>query len=292
MKQGIHQIESLAQTLFDEVRAMSVRSNGIAGVPTGLADLDLITGGLRPGDLVVLGARPSMGKSALAIQIATHVAVDVGLPVAMFSLAAGAGQVAMRVVAALGNIDPWSLRTGTLIEEEWSRLSATVERVRGVGLYIDGTPDLTPGELRSKAQYLVSQCGGLGLVVVDYLQLMQGDSSPAAGRVTNQGEITRSLKSLAKELRCPVLVLSQVDRSAESREDKRPMLADLRGSGAIKRDADVVMFLYREDYYERDPSEPGVAEVIVAKHHRGPTGTVKVRFLKRPARFEDLNAWC
>jgi len=245
---------------------------------------------LQPGDLVVLAARPSMGKTALAINIAEHVALQEQLPVAVFSMEMGASQLAVRIVGSIGRIDQTHLRTGKLTDEEWPRLTEAIERLRDVSLHIDETPGLNTSELRANARRLARQCGKMGLIVVDYLQLMSGSSNESDNRATELGEISRGLKMLAKELQCPVLALSQLNRSVETRTDKRPMMSDLRESGAIEQDADVIMFIYRDDYYNKDSKEPGVAEVIIAKQRNGPTGTVKLTFLKHITKFESYAA--
>jgi replicative DNA helicase len=243
---------------------------------------------MQAGDLIVLAARPSMGKTALAINIAENVALKEGLPVAVFSMEMGASQLAIRIVGSIGRIDQGRLRTGKLQDEEWPRLAEAVERLRTVSLSIDETPGLTPSELRASARRLARNCGKLGLVVVDYLQLMSGSSgSDGDNRATELGEISRGLKMLAKELQCPVIALSQLNRGVEQRTDKRPMMSDLRESGAIEQDADVIMFIYRDDYYNKDSKEPGVAEIIIGKQRNGPTGTVKLTFLKPITKFES-----
>ena len=245
--------------------------------------------GLQPGDLVVLAARPSMGKTAFAINIAEHVALNEGLPVAVFSMEMGASQLAVRIVGSIGRVDQGHLRTGKLTDEEWPRLTEAIERLRTVSLHIDETPGLTPSELRANARRLARQCGKLGLIVVDYLQLMSGSAgSEGDNRATELGEISRGLKMLAKELQCPVIALSQLNRGVEQRTDKRPMMSDLRESGAIEQDADIIMFIYRDDYYNKDSKDPGVAEIIIGKQRNGPTGTVRLAFLKPLTRFESL----
>ncbi|MBU3711676.1 MAG: replicative DNA helicase [Limnohabitans sp.] len=288
MKQGFQSMDSLVVELLDRVEEMSQNPNDITGVPTGFYDFDRMTSGLQPGDLVVLAARPSMGKTALAINIAEHVAVNEGLPVAVFSMEMGAAQLAIRIVGSIGRIDQGHLRTGKLSDDEWPRLTEAIEKLRSISLHIDETPGLTPSELRANARRLARQCGKLGLIVVDYLQLMSGTSSDGDNRATELGEISRGLKMLAKELQCPVIALSQLNRSVEQRTDKRPMMSDLRESGAIEQDADVIMFIYRDDYYNKDSKEPGVAEVIIGKQRNGPTGTVKLAFLKPITKFESL----
>ena len=288
MKQGFQSMESLVVKLLDRVQEMADNPNDITGVPTGFYDLDRMTSGLQAGDLVVRAARPSMGKTAFAINIAEHVALHEGLPVAVFSMEMGASQLAVRIVGSIGRIDQGHLRTGKLSDDEWPRLTEAIERLGSVSLHIDETPGLTTSELRANARRLARQCGKLGLIVVDYLQLMSGSSTTGDNRATELGEISRGLKMLAKELQCPVIALSQLNRSVETRTDKRPMMSDLRESGAIEQDADIIMFIYRDDYYNKDSREPGVAEIIIGKQRNGPTGTVKLAFLKPLTRFESL----
>src|SRR3954468_3025581 len=281
-KQGFQSMDQLVVQLIDRVNEL--HENGaeeVTGVRTGFYDMDRMTAGLQPGDLIVLAARPSMGKTAFALNIAEHVAVNEGLPVAVFSMEMGAAQLALRMVGSLGRIDQSNLRTGKLRDDEWGRLSEAVERLGKVSLFIDESAALSPSELRARARRQARQCGQLGLIVVDYLQLMSGSGGGGdENRATEIGEISRGLKSLAKELKCPVIALSQLNRSVESRTDKRPMMSDLRESGAIEQDADVIMFIYRDDYYNKETKEPGVAEIIIAKHRNGPTGTIKLAFLK------------
>jgi replicative DNA helicase len=289
MKQGFQAMDSLVVALLDRVQEMADNPNDVTGVPTGFYDLDRMTAGFQGGDLIVLAARPSMGKTALAINIAEHVALNEGLPVAVFSMEMGAAQLAVRIVGSIGRIDQSHLRTGKLTDEEWPRLTEAIEKLRNISLHIDESAGLTSSELRANARRLARQCGQLGLIVVDYLQLMSGSTSSDENRATELGEISRGLKMLAKELKCPVLALSQLNRSVETRPDKRPMMSDLRESGAIEQDADIIMFIYRDDYYTKEASkEPGVAEVIIAKQRNGPTGVVKLAFLKPITKFESL----
>ena len=289
MKQGFQSMDTLVVNLMDRVQEMADNPNDITGVPTGFYDLDRMTSGLQAGDLVVIAARPSMGKTAFAINIAEHVALNEGLPVAVFSMEMGAAQLAVRVVGSIGRIDQGHLRTGKLSDEEWPRLTDAIERLRTVSLHIDETPGLTPSELRANARRLARKCGKLGLIVVDYLQLMSGSAgSDGDNRATELGEISRGLKMLAKELQCPVIALSQLNRGVEQRTDKRPMMSDLRESGAIEQDADIIMFIYRDDYYNKDSKDPGVAEIIIGKQRNGPTGAVRLTFLKPLTRFESL----
>ncbi len=290
-KQGFQSMDALVVQLLD--RVTELHDNGaeeVTGVRTGYFDLDKMTAGFQPGDLVVLAARPSMGKTAFALNIAEHVAVAEGLPVVVFSMEMGAAQLALRLVGSLGRIDQQHLRTGSLKDDEWGRLSEAVERLGTVSMFIDESPGLSPVEVRARARRQARQCGQLGLIVVDYLQLMSGSGgSSEENRATVIGEISRGLKALAKELRCPVIALSQLNRSVETRTDKRPMMSDLRESGAIEQDADVIMFIYRDDYYTKEAcKEPGVAEIIIGKQRNGPTGTVKLFFNKPLTKFDNL----
>ncbi|GBU15141.1 replicative DNA helicase [Polaromonas sp.] len=289
-QQGFQSMDTLVVDLLDRVTEMSENPNDVTGVPTGFYDLDRMTSGFQAGDLVVLAARPSMGKTALAINIAEHVALNEGLPVAVFSMEMGASQLAVRIVGSIGRIDQTHLRTGALSDDEWPRLTEAIEKLRTISLHIDETPGLTVSELRANARRLARQCGKLGLIVVDYLQLMSVSTGMAdENRATAVGEISRGLKMLAKELQCPVIALSQLSRGVESRTDKRPMMSDLRESGAIEQDADIIMFIYRDEYYTKEAcKEPGVAEVIISKQRNGPTGTVKLAFQSRITKFESL----
>ena len=288
-KQGFQSMDTLVVDLLDRVQEMADNPNDVTGVPTGFYDLDRMTAGFQAGDLIVLAARPSMGKTALAINIAEHVALNEGLPVAVFSMEMGAAQLAVRIVGSIGRIDQSHLRTGKLTDEEWPRLTEAIEKLRTISLHIDESAGLTSSELRANARRLSRQCGKLGLIVVDYLQLMSGSSSDGENRATELGEISRGLKMLARELQCPVIALSQLNRSVEQRPDKRPMMSDLRESGAIEQDADIIMFIYRDEYYTKDAcKEPGVAEVIIAKQRNGPTGVVKLAFMNKITKFESL----
>jgi replicative DNA helicase len=287
-RQGFVPMDHLVVAMLDRVQELAdAGGRDITGVPTGFYDLDRMTTGLQGGDLVILAARPSMGKTGLALNIAEHVAVRERLPVAVFSMEMGASQLALRLIGSLGRIDQQHLRTGNLRDDEWGRLTEAVEQLRGASIFIDETPALTAGELRARARRLARQCGKLGLIVVDYLQLMSGSATSDENRATEVGEISRGLKALAKELQCPVIALSQLNRSVEGRPNKRPMMSDLRESGAIEQDADVIMFIYRDDYYNKDSKEPGVAEIIIGKQRNGPTGTVKLTFLKPLTKFEN-----
>lgn len=289
-KQGFQSMDKLVMQLIDRVTELA--ENGaeeVTGVRTGFYDLDRMTAGLQPGDLIVLAARPSMGKTAFALNIAEHVAVQEGLPAVVFSMEMGASQLALRMVGSLGRIDQSGLRTGRLRDDEWGRLTEAVDQLSKASVFIDETPALNPAELRARSRRQARTCGKLGLIVVDYLQLMSGSSkSDGENRATEISEISRGLKALAKELQCPVIALSQLNRSVETRNDKRPMMSDLRESGAIEQDADVIMFIYRDEYYNKDSKEPGVAEIIIGKQRNGPVGTVKLTFLKPLTKFDNL----
>lgn len=288
-KQGFQAMDTLVVNLLDRVQEMADNPNDVTGVPTGFIDFDRMTAGLQAGDLIVLAARPSMGKTALAINIAEHVALNEGLPVAIFSMEMGAAQLAVRIVGSIGRIDQGHLRTGKLSDDEWPRLSEAIEKLRTISLHIDESAGLNSSEVRANARRLARQCGQLGLIVVDYLQLMSGSSGDGENRATELGEISRGLKMLARELKCPVIALSQLNRSVEQRPDKRPMMSDLRESGAIEQDADIIMFIYRDEYYTKDQcKEPGIAEIIIGKQRNGPVGTVKLTFLKPLTKFDNL----
>jgi replicative DNA helicase len=291
-RQGFKPIDQLVVQLLDRVNELA--ENGaeeVTGVRTGFYDLDRMTAGLQKGDLIVLAARPSMGKTALAINIGEHVAVSEGLPVVVFSMEMGAAQLALRMVGSVGRIDQSRLRTGALRDDEWGRLSEAVDKLGKASLFIDESPALTPGEVRARARRMARQFGGtLGLIIVDYLQLMSGSIGTDENRATEIGEISRGLKALAKELQCPVIALSQLNRSVEARNDKRPMMSDLRESGAIEQDADVIMFIYRDDYYNKESREPGVAEIIIGKQRNGPVGLIRLTFLKPLTKFDNLAA--
>ena len=289
-KQGFIGIDKLTMQLIDRVTELA--ENGaeeVTGVRTGFYDMDRMTAGLQKGDLVILAARPSMGKTAFALNIAENVAVNEDLPVLVFSMEMGASQLALRMIGSLGRIDQSGLRTGRLRDDEWTRLTEAAERLGRAKLFIDETPALNPAELRARSRRMARQFGQLGLIVIDYLQLMSGTSkSDGENRATEISEISRGLKALAKELQCPVIALSQLNRSVETRTDKRPMMSDLRESGAIEQDADVIMFIYRDEYYNKESKEPGVAEIIIGKQRNGPVGTVRLTFLKPLTKFDNL----
>jgi replicative DNA helicase len=260
----------------------------VTGVPTGFVDLDRITAGLQPGDLIIIAGRPSMGKTALALNIAEHVAVDNGLPVAVFSMEMSATQLATRVLGSIARVDQHHMRTGRLNDEQWGQLVEAMGKLHDAPIFIDETGALNALEIRGRARRLKRQYGKLGLVVVDYLQLMSA-ASQGENRATEISEISRSLKALAKELDCPVVALSQLNRAVDQRPDKRPVMSDLRESGAIEQDADLILFIFREVVYKPDlpDDQRGTAEVIVGKQRNGPIGTVRLTFRGQHTRFEN-----
>ncbi|QPF74868.1 replicative DNA helicase [Roseateles sp. DAIF2] len=289
--QGFHSMDRLVVDLIDRVNELAeMGAEDVTGVRTGFYDLDRMTAGLQPGDLIILAARPSMGKTAFAINIGENVAIDEGLPVVIYSMEMGAAQLALRMVGSIGRIDQGHLRTGRLTDDEWGRLSEAVDKLGKSSIYIDESPGLSPSEVRARARRQARISGQLGLIIIDYLQLMSGNGgSSDENRAAIVGEISRGLKALAKELKCPVIALSQLNRSVETRPDKRPMMSDLRESGAIEQDADIIMFIYRDEYYTKDQcQEPGVAEIIIAKQRNGPVGTVKLAFQRMHTKFENL----
>jgi replicative DNA helicase len=293
-KTNTHDIADLVVQVLGSVEEHSKNPSDITGVATGFHEFDHMTSGLQAGDLIILAARPSMGKSSLALNIAENVADKLSLPVGIFSLEMSAPQLAFRFIGGMGRIDQSRLRTGKLQDEEWPRLVEAIERLRQLILVIDDTPSIKTSQIRSAARKILRQHGRLGLIVVDYLQLITGGGNEVGNRSDNRstelGEITGSLKQLAREMGCPVIALSQLNRAVEQRTDKRPMMSDLRDSGALEQDADVVAFIYRDDYYNKDSKEPGVAEIIIAKQRNGPTGTFKLAFLKSITKFENLTA--
>jgi replicative DNA helicase len=288
--QGFKDIKQELARVFQRLDQLyhSDNKSGITGVPTGLIDLDQMTAGLQPGDLIIIAGRPSMGKTALALNFAEYVAMDIGMPVAIFSMEMSGMQLAARVLGSIARVDQHKMRTARLSDDEWQRLSHAMGRLHEAPVFIDETPALNALELRARARRLKRQCGKLGLLMVDYLQLMSA-SSQGENRATEISEISRSLKALAKELDVPVIALSQLSRAVEQRNDRRPMMSDLRESGAIEQDADVILFIYRDEVYFPDKEEAkGRAEVIIGKQRNGPIGRVELTFLGQYTRFENL----
>ena len=287
---GFVKLEPLLVRVVERIQELFERANpsDVTGVPSGFTDLDAKTAGFQEGDLIIIAGRPSMGKTALALNIGQHVAIDLGMPVAVFSMEMGAEQLAMRLLGSVGRIDAHRLRTGRLTDEDWPKLSEAMERMHAAPLHIDETPALNALELRARARRMAREYGKLGLIIVDYLQLMSA-SSVGENRATEISEISRSLKSLAKELRVPVVALSQLNRTVEQRTDKRPVMSDLRESGAIEQDADVILFIYRDEVYNPDSPDKGIAEIILGKQRNGPIGRVQLRFGGEHTRFDNLS---
>jgi replicative DNA helicase len=273
---------------FDRIDKLHKEKGQLRGVPTGLKGLDNLLSGLQQSDLIILAARPSMGKTSLAMNMAQYAAVDKNIPVAVFSLEMSKEQLVDRLICGEAGLDSWKMRTGNLNENDFEKLQLAMGSLSEAPLYIDDTPGLNVVEVRTKARRLHSEVG-LGLVVIDYLQLLEGRTMNNDNRVQVISEISRSLKSLARELKIPVIALSQLSRAVESRPDKRPLLSDLRESGSIEQDADVVMFLYREDYYDRDTERKNMADILVRKHRNGPTGEVELYFIPEYMKFRDVD---
>ena len=286
--QGFQEIQPLLTQVVERIDELYNRENpnDITGVPTGFVDLDRMTSGLQPGDLIIVAGRPSMGKTAFSVNIGEHVSTDSGLPVAIFSMEMGGSQLAMRMLGSVGRLDQHRLRTGRLNDEDWPRLTHAIQKLNDAQIFIDETPALSSIELRARSRRLARQCGKLGLIIVDYLQLMSANS-PGENRATEISEISRNLKGLAKELNCPVIALSQLNRSLEQRPNKRPVMSDLRESGAIEQDADLILFIYRDEVYNPDSPEKGMAEIIIGKQRNGPIGSVRMTFLGQFTKFEN-----
>jgi replicative DNA helicase len=283
-------IEVLLKESFERITQLYEAGAEITGVPSGYRELDLLTSGFQPGNLVILAARPSMGKSALGLCIAANLGVRVSTPVALFTLEMSKSEVTQRMMCSEAKVESQRLRTGRLAPDDWPRLTAACDRLMKAPIYVDDSGATTIMELRSKARRLKSREPNLGLIVVDYLQLMTSGAS-AENRVQEVSQISRALKVLARELDVPILAMSQLSRAVEQRHDKRPLLSDLRESGSLEQDSDLVFFVYRDEYYLGEESDQqGIAEVILAKHRNGPTGTVKLSFLRRYAKFADLAA--
>ncbi len=282
-------IKDILLETFGKIEKMHEAKGGITGISTGFTDLDRLTSGLQPSDLILVAARPSMGKTTFTLNIATHVAVRKKEPVAFFSLEMSKEQLVQKMLCAEASIDSQRMRTGGLLDEDWQHLITVADRLSSAPIYIDDTPGISILELRAKARRLKME-NGLSLIIIDYLQLMQGrTSSKNDNRQQEISEISRSLKSLARELDVPVIALSQLSRGVEARQIKRPMLSDLRESGSLEQDADIVMFLYREDYYDPDTENKNITDVIIAKHRNGPVDTIQLYFQKELTRFSNLS---
>lgn len=288
--EGFQDIKELLPQVAEKIDELFSREDQseVTGIPTGFTDLDKMTSGLHGGDLVIVAGRPSMGKTAFSINMAENVALDTGLPVAIFSMEMGATQLATRMIGSIGRLDQHKMRTGRLEDEDWEKLTTALGRLNEAPIFIDEGASLSSFDVRARARRLHRQTGKLGLIVVDYLQLM---SAPAGTRSENRAteisEISRSLKALAKELDVPVVALSQLNRSLEQRPDKRPVMSDLRESGAIEQDADLILFIYRDEVYNPDSEDKGTAEIIIGKQRNGPIGRVRLTFIGQHTRFED-----
>ena len=275
-------IEALLKESFERITALYESGADVTGLPSGFRDLDRLTSGFQPGNLIIVAARPSMGKSAFSLCVAANLAVRHGVPVAVFTLEMSKAEVTQRLMCSEAKVESQRLRSGRLAPEDWPRLTAACDKLAKAPVYVDDTGSVTMMEIRSKARRLKSKQPDLGLIVVDYLQLMTSGTT-AENRVQEVSQISRNLKLLARDLDIPILAMSQLSRAVEQRHDKRPILSDLRESGSIEQDADLVAFLYRDDYYNDESDQQGLAEVILAKHRNGPTDTVKLSFLKRYA---------
>lgn len=284
---GPEGVRSIVARAIDNIEKRFQDNTIITGISTGFSDLDRLTTGLQPGDLVVVAGRPSMGKTLLGMNIAEHAAIRSQKAALVFSMEMPGESLVMRMLSSLGRIDQNRLRTGKLVEEDWTRLTSAVAMLSGAKLYIDETPALTPMELRARARRVAREKDKLGLIVVDYLQLMRGQSN-TENRTAEISEISRSLKTLAKELHVPIIALSQLNRSLEQRPNKRPVMSDIRESGAIEQDADLIVFIYRDEVYNDDSPDKGTAEIIIGKQRNGPIGTVRLTFLGQYARFENF----
>jgi len=289
-QKGYSAIKDILVDSFTQLEQLYNQKQHITGTPTGFADLDYITAGLHPSDLVIVAARPAMGKSAFALNIATNAAVRANTPVAIFSLEMSKEQMTNRILCSEAMVDSNKVRTGKIEDDDWTKLAEASGALSTSQIFIDDTPGISVMEIRAKCRKLKLE-KNIGLVVIDYIQLVQGSSKKNSSREQEISEISRSLKILAKEIGVPVIALSQLSRSVEQRPDHRPMLSDLRESGAIEQDADIVMFLYRDDYYNEDSEKKNIAEVILAKHRAGSTGTVELAWLGSYTKFANLDKY-
>jgi replicative DNA helicase len=284
---SFHNIKDVLVRTYDNIEEMHNRVGDITGISTGFAELDRMTAGFQRNDLIIVGARPSVGKTAFALNIAANVATKTGENVAIFSLEMGAEQLVMRMLCSEGNIDAQRLRTGSLTDDDWGKLTMAMGSLSNSGIFIDDTPGVRISDIRSKCRRL-QQEHGLGMILIDYLQLILGSGRSGENRQQEVSEISRSLKQLARELKVPVIALSQLSRGVEQRQDKRPMMSDIRESGSIEQDADIVAFLYRDDYYDKESENKNIIEIIIAKQRNGPTGTVSLAFVKEYNKFVNL----
>jgi replicative DNA helicase len=280
-------IKDVLMDTYEQIEHLHFKKSGLSGLPSGFVDLDRMTSGFKGSDLIILAARPSMGKTAFALNVAQNVAVRCGQTVAIFNLEMSASQMVMRMISAEGNIDAQAFRTGNLNEEDWEKLTMAISTLSEAPIFIDDTPGVTVYDIRSKLRRLKAE-HGLGLVVIDYLQLISGSGRGGESRQQEISEISRSLKLMAREFNVPIIALSQLSRAVEQRQDKRPMLSDLRESGSIEQDADLVAFLYRDDYYNEDSEKKNIAELIIGKQRNGPVGKVELLFLRNYNKFLSL----
>ncbi len=285
-QQGFRAMRTLMRSTVEHIEMLYERDDPITGLPTGYSEFDEMTSGLHGGDLVIIAGRPSMGKTSFAMNIAEYASLKQQSPVAVFSMEMPGEQLSLRLLSSLGRINQQRLRTGRLEDDDWPRFTSAVSMLSEAQLFIDDSPALSPGEVRARARRLMREHKQLGLIVVDYLQLMQVPGS-SENRTTEISEISRSLKALAKELSVPVIALSQLNRSLEQRPNKRPVMSDLRESGAIEQDADLICFIYRDEVYNEDSPDKGTAEIIIAKQRNGPIGTLRLTFLGQYTRFEN-----
>jgi replicative DNA helicase len=284
---AFHNIKDVLVRTYDNIESMHASVGEITGIATGFTELDKMTAGFQRNDLIIVGARPSVGKTAFALNISQNVATKTGENVAIFSLEMGAEQLVMRMLCAEGNIDAQRLRTGSLTDEDWGKLTMAMGSLSNAGIFIDDTPGVRVNDIRAKCRRL-KQEHGLGMILIDYLQLILGSGRSGENRQQEVSEISRSLKQLARELQVPIIALSQLSRGVEQRQDKRPMMSDIRESGSIEQDADIVAFLYRDDYYDKESENKNIIEIIIAKQRNGPTGTVSLAFVKEYNKFVNL----
>ncbi|HIS38755.1 MAG TPA: replicative DNA helicase [Candidatus Onthousia faecavium] len=284
-------IQSVLVKTEEDLQKLAEAKGEITGIPSGWYDIDKVTAGLHENELIILAARPGMGKTAFALNLATYITTHTDKSVAVFNLEMGAEQLANRIISSLGQIEGYKLRTGKMLNNDWKRFDQAVSRLNDAKLYIDDTPGITIGEIRAKCRRLASSTDGLDLVIIDYLQLISGGKNYGANRQQEVADISRSLKTLAMELHIPVIALAQLSRSVEGREDKRPMLSDLRESGSIEQDADLVGFLYRDDYYTKEAKNDAtsISEFIIAKHRSGPQATIQLLFKKDTSTFLNMS---
>jgi len=284
-KAGFKSLKQILPEAVDRIDLLHQSGGDVTGIPTGFNDFDKMTAGLQPGDLVIIAGRPSMGKTTLAINIAENAAIGARIPTAVFSMEMPAQQLAFRMISSLGRVDQTHLRTGKFPDEDWSRINTAVQLMSDAPIYIDDSPGLSPTEIRARARRLKRE-SNLGLIVLDYLQLMQVHGA-SENRATEISEISRALKGLAKELEVPIIALSQLNRGVEQRTDKRPVMSDLRESGAIEQDADLIIFIYRDEVYNQDSPKKGIADIIIAKQRNGPIGDFLLTFVGKYTKFEN-----